>query len=280
MEGITMFKLLTAFRVVYETKNFSQAAEKLFISQPAVSNHIKQLESELGVELFIRNGRKEIVTTKQADILYQHLLNLADDWQDLQTALKIQTTPKETCKLVASNTFAVYYLPELLAKLTGRFPEVTFVVEMHNSEQVLHEIEKHEAHFGFIEKPLVTNEIIRTNLLTDELVRAGDFSKNLWLVRESDSGVYHYTEQYFLEQNIHPEKITIKNNEIILKCLELGIGQSIVSKKALSAAIPWEKLSSNYQRNFYFVKREHIKSSQLKQIEAFINHFYQTEPFA
>ncbi|MTD37556.1 LysR family transcriptional regulator [Erwinia sp. CPCC 100877] len=272
-----MFKLLKAFKVVYETKNFSQAAEILFISQPAVSNHIKQLETELGIVLFIRNGRKEIVTTKQADILYQHLLNLADDWHDLQSALEIQTTPKEQCKLVASHTFAVYYLPELLAQLIDHFSELTFVVEMHNSEQVLHEIEKHEAHFGFIEKPLVTKEIIRTKILSDELVRAGNFSKELWLVRETDSGVYHYTEQYFLEQNIYPEKITIKSNEIILKCLEQGIGQSIVSKKALSAAIPWEKLSSSYQRNFYFIKREHIKSPQLKKVEAFINQFYQVE---
>ena len=47
-----MFKLLTTFRAVYETRNFSRAAEVLFLSQPAVSNQIKQLERELNIDLF------------------------------------------------------------------------------------------------------------------------------------------------------------------------------------------------------------------------------------
>ncbi|MBO0424326.1 LysR family transcriptional regulator, partial [Enterococcus plantarum] len=92
-----MFKLLKTFRAVYETKNFSKAAERLFISQPAVSNQIKQLEEELDIQLFDRNGRQEISTTKQADILYHHLLNLSDDWEDTLQALGTQATPRETC---------------------------------------------------------------------------------------------------------------------------------------------------------------------------------------
>ena len=52
-----MFKLLATFRVAYETRNFSKAAEVLFISQPAVSNQIKQLEEELQCVLFKRKGK-------------------------------------------------------------------------------------------------------------------------------------------------------------------------------------------------------------------------------
>lgn len=66
MEGVSMFKLLKTFRAVYETRNFSKAAELLYISQPAVSNQIKQLEEELDIQLFVRNGRQEFITTKQA----------------------------------------------------------------------------------------------------------------------------------------------------------------------------------------------------------------------
>ncbi|MGC2920398.1 LysR family transcriptional regulator, partial [Enterococcus faecium] len=61
-----MFKLLTTFRAVYETSNFSRAAEVLFLSQPAVSNQIKQLERVLNIDLFQRNGSKEMLPTKQA----------------------------------------------------------------------------------------------------------------------------------------------------------------------------------------------------------------------
>jgi hypothetical protein len=52
MEGIAMLKLLETFKMVYETKNFSKAAELLFISQPTVSAQIKQLEQDLDAPLF------------------------------------------------------------------------------------------------------------------------------------------------------------------------------------------------------------------------------------
>lgn len=270
-----MFKLLKTFRAVYETKNFSKAAERLFISQPAVSNQIKLLEEELDIQLFVRNGRQEIITTKQADILYNHLLNLSDDWEDVVQALRVQTNPRETCRIIASNTFAVYYLPELINQLIQRFPEVSFILDMDNSERVLDGIEKHQAHFGFIEKPLITDLIIRQEILADELVHAGDFSKDLWLVREENSGVFHYTDRYFLAHNLNPQKMIIKNNEMIVRCLEQGIGQSIISKRALTKNLNWRSLGQEYQRNFYFIKRQHIESSQLREIECFIHQYYQ-----
>ena len=55
-----MFKKLSTIKVVYETKNFSKAAELLFVVQPTVSAQIKQLENELGTTLFIHKKKKEI----------------------------------------------------------------------------------------------------------------------------------------------------------------------------------------------------------------------------
>lgn len=274
-----MFKLLKTFRVVYEVKNFSKAAEYLFISQPAVSTQIKQLEEELDTQLFIRNGRQNIITTKQAEILYTHLLNLSDDWEETLHALRGHMPLRETCEIVASNTVAVYYLPELMAQLIPTFPQVNFILEMDNSEEVVEKIEKHHAHFGFIEKPLITGGIIRQEILSDELVHAGNFSEDLWLVREESSGVFHYTERYFLEHNLIPRKMIIKNNEMIVRCLEKGMGQSIISKKALTETIKWQPLSQAYQRSFYFIKNQHIESVQLNDIYHFINEYYQKKRF-
>ena len=79
MEVITIFKWLETFKVVYETKNFSKASEILFISQPTVSSQIKQLENEFGTQLFIRSGRKEVLVTPQAEILYERVVDLMDD---------------------------------------------------------------------------------------------------------------------------------------------------------------------------------------------------------
>ncbi|MGX7418069.1 LysR family transcriptional regulator [Carnobacterium gallinarum] len=272
-----MFKLLTTFKAVYETKNFSTAAEQLFISQPAVSNQIKQLEEELNTPLFYRNGRKEIAPTKPAEVLYLRLLNLSDDWKETLSAMNNQEILSEKCTIIASNTFSSYYLPQLIVALTKKFPELTFTLEMHNSEEVVEKIKKHEADFGFIEKPLLTGDIPRIKILTDKLVLAGDLSSSLWLIREPSSGVFHYTERYFLEQNIQPQKMIIKNNELIIKCLTMGLGKSIVSKKAVPKGMPSQELGENYQRAFYFINRQHLKSKQLQQVAEFATSFYQTK---
>lgn len=78
-----MNKLIETFRIVYETRNFSKAAELLFISQPTVSAQIKQLEHDLKTDLFIRQGRKEIIATPPADILYEKSIDLLDEWKHL-----------------------------------------------------------------------------------------------------------------------------------------------------------------------------------------------------
>ena len=176
-----MFKLLKTFQIVYEQMNFSKAATCLYISQPAVSNQIKQLEEELGCSLFLRNGRQDVVPTRQAEVLYNRLLNLADDWQETLTALHQARLPKETCRIAASNTFA---------------------------------------------------GASREEIIQDQLVLAGDPANQNWLVREKDSGVFHYTQQYLEESNQSPTLMTVKNNEMIVKMLELGMGQSLLSRKA------------------------------------------------
>jgi DNA-binding transcriptional LysR family regulator len=269
-----MFKLLKTFRTVYEIKNFSKAAESLYVSQPAVSSQIKQLEIELECRLFIRNGRQDIEPTREATILYDRLLELSDDWQEVVTAIHKAEFPKETCTIAASNTFAVHYLPQLFAHLTTLAPTIHFVLEMYNSEEVVSKLERHQIDFGFIEKPLFTGAITREKICTDELVVAGNPQSNRWFVREKDSGVYYYTERYLQAENFQPETITVKNNEMIVKLLELGLGQSLISKQALTANIPYQTLGTEYRRSFFFLTRTHLQSAALQAVEEHIRAFY------
>ena len=78
-----MFKLLTTFRAVYETRNFSRAAEVLFYLNQ--QSRIKS-NSWAGIEYrsFQRNGRKEMLPTKQADLLYERTLVLLEEWEETQ----------------------------------------------------------------------------------------------------------------------------------------------------------------------------------------------------
>lgn len=259
-----MFKLLATFRVAYETRNFSRTAELLFLSQPAVSSQVKQLERDLGVTLFQRNGRKEMMPTKQADLLYERTLVLLEEWDETKQQLLDEQNEEEICRIVASHTFSVYLLPKVMKYLIPKFPKVNFVIAFANSHDALNQVAKHEADFGFIEKPLETSGVQRNSLMSDELVVAGNPESDLWLVRESTSGVFHYTQRYFEEKNIHGRKMLVKSNEVIAALLKEGIGRSILSKRAVPENVP--SMSLDYQRKFYLIQRTNLVSERLLDI--------------
>lgn len=246
-----MFKLLETFKVVYETRSFSKAAELLFVSQPTVSTHIRQLEQEISCSLFTRNGRTNIQVTPAADTLYQAALTIVENWQQVQETLQEKQLEQARLTLGVSHTFAVYLLPELLIFLYHQFPNTHFQVKQLNSWEVLQAMEHHEIDLGVIEKPLASHTVQRTLLLVDQLVLVNT-SMGPWLVRETSSGVYYYTKRYFEEQNIQEPSVTIENNEIILALLKKGFGRSIVSQRAASH-LAYRPLGPNYQRWFYLL---------------------------
>lgn len=88
---------------------------------------------------------------------------------------------EEVCRIVASHTFAVYLLPQLMKHLIKRFPKVHFEIEITNSHESLEQVAKHESDFGFIEKPLETSGVQRYSLMEDQLVIAGDPKANCGL---------------------------------------------------------------------------------------------------
>ncbi|KRM21190.1 LysR family transcriptional regulator [Latilactobacillus graminis] len=256
-----MFKILTTFKTVYETKNFTTAAQLLFLSQPTISVQIKQLEASLNVVLFERNGRQQMTPTKSADLFYQQVQQLLDLWdQDLYALHHPDGQPKTPCRIGASHTTASYLLPALLKTHRSELETLALDISTLNSSQIVQKLTQHKLDFGFIEKPLTEKDLIRTPLQTDQLVLAGRPTEP-WLLREPGSGVYHYTMNYAKENNLPLENtMTIKSNAMIVQLLRQGIGQSLVSSAALLdyPEIPSRPLSQQYQRQFYLVARKNL----------------------
>ncbi|SYW07032.1 putative Transcriptional regulator [Oenococcus oeni] len=268
MEG-KMFKLLESFIAVYETRNFSKAAEELFLSQPTISVHINQLEKQLDTSLFERNGRTEIKPTENAKRFYPEALKIISNWQRAKEKIADHKMPKSRLKIAASHTTATTLLPKVIKFLSASIDQLQIQVSLHNSDDILEMISQHKINLGLIEKPSTNDAVKRYELMNDQLVLAGDQKSSIWLIRENGSGVYHYTQQYLKENGIIPEQtIRIKSNEIIVATLAKGIGKSIVSKKTLITGTPFKELGDSFNRSFYLLTPQHEPN---KKITSLIN---------
>ncbi|MGL2324616.1 LysR family transcriptional regulator [Oenococcus oeni] len=268
MEG-KMFKLLESFIAVYETRNFSKAAEELFLSQPTISVHINQLEKQLDTSLFERNRRTEIRPTENAKRFYPEALKIISNWQRAKEKIADQKMPKSRLKIAASHTTATTLLPKVIKFLSASIDQLQIQVSLHNSDDILEMISQHKINLGLIEKPSTNDAVKRYELMNDQLVLAGNQKSSIWLIRENGSGVYHYTQQYLKENGIIPEQtIRIKSNEIIVATLAKGIGKSIVSKKTLITGTPFKELGDSFNRSFYLLTPQHEPN---KKITSLIN---------
>lgn len=271
-----MFKQLQTFKIVYETRNFSHAAAQLFISQPTVSTQIKQLETELNTTLFTRNGRQEIIPTASGKLLYRQAQQLLETWDTTKAAVRATgQLVKIPCRIGASHTTGNLILPGLLATLAEYGKHFDFQVNLANSAEILTAMSQHKLDFGLVEKPLVTDNLNRLAFGHDELVHAGNFNSPLWLLREPNSGVRHYTNAFLKARNVQPQQVmVIHSNQVIADLLDQGVGQSIISRHVLTDRVPVEHLSDHYQRQFFLLTKTQ-PNADLESIQQVITNYLQ-----
>lgn len=265
-----MFQLLLTFASVYKTRNFTHTADELFLSQPTVSMQIKKLEENLGVELFERSGKQDVVPTDEAQFLYPRILQILDEWQDASTRVKERENYRDRCSIACSHTCAIYYVPKLMPKLIEKFPTVDFSLSMMNSDEAVLQMEQNTIDLSFVEIAKGSPHLEQTPLYQDELVLAGDPESPYWLLREPESGLRFYNETYLDHYNLNRHIIQINNNETLLALLREGVGTAIVSKLSIDERIRWQPLPENNQRQFYLLAHKNAFRQKLHEIAASI----------
>lgn len=151
---------LRVFITAAKTLNFTKCAEQLFISQPAVSKHIGELESRYKVQLFERSGSR-LALTEAGRVMLEHAERIADGYRRLQYEMDLFTDRLGgELKVGASTTIAQYVLPQVLARFTARFPEVKVSLASGNSEQVEAALARHDTDLGLVESGSGTLEVI------------------------------------------------------------------------------------------------------------------------
>ena len=124
------------FISVAENLSFSRAAEYLYISQPAVSKHIQELESSYGISLFERKGNR-VLLTPAGRIVYEKLKEIQHQYSELNFSVGSLTNQyKGELRIGSSSTISQYVIPLVLANFHSKYPSVNLTLYNGNSDDM------------------------------------------------------------------------------------------------------------------------------------------------
>jgi DNA-binding transcriptional LysR family regulator len=164
---------LRVFYTVACRMSFTKASEELFITQPAVTKHIHELEQQFSTKLFERRGNN-IALTEAGKTLFRYTKELTLVYNQLEQEMSSLTgSTKGTLTIGASTTIAQYILPAALADFKLKFKEIVLKVITNNTEEVEQKLLSGEIDLGFIEGYTKNKQIKYIPFSKDEIVLVG-----------------------------------------------------------------------------------------------------------
>ncbi|MCJ0955725.1 LysR family transcriptional regulator [Mammaliicoccus sciuri] len=255
---------LQILKVIVEEEGFTNAAEKLYKSQPSISRDIKTLEEKYQIKIF-ENTRKHIILTEEGRELYNYACQLAILDEQLQTKINQH---KEDVKgnfiIGTSHTFGQSMLLDLTIYLQTKYPKLNIHIYVYNSADILSKLKDYSLDLGIIEKPVLDDKINSEVLTRDKLLLVKNKQTNQNLnqlrcyVRETGSGIRYYQDMLLQQLNLTSRKVVINDNQLILELVKQNMGFTILSNFSIKSFdedyIVTNDLDLN--RNFFVVSNK------------------------
>ena len=281
---------LKIFASVYKNKSFTKASKQLHISQPTISEHIKNLEAHLGGSLFDRLGRS-IIPTREADFLYPRVLKILEDLDKLEDDLAMAGERiKGEIILGASTIPGTYILPTLAVGFKEIHPEISFEIRIDDTARITDQVLNHELLCGIVGARTHPQKLDYTSLFADELilvaapgviakpVKGLDALSSLpFLSREQGSGTRKIMERFLEQAGFDPTRLnivaTLGSTAAVKEALKTGLGAAILSRLAVQEELQAGRLREHrlagltMLRKFFLIK--HKKRTLPLQYQAF-----------
>lgn len=247
---------LQVFYTVAKQLSFTKAAELLYMTQPAVTFQVKQLEEHFNTRLFERSHSK-ITLTPAGEVAMEYAERILNLSSEMDTRLGELTGQISGTLLVgASTTIAEYMLPRLLGDFKAQYPNVHARLMVANSEAIEAKIADHTLDVGLIEAPSHHPQLMSHVCCEDELVAICSpkhavaqyasitpvqLAELPYVSRESGSGTREVMDDYFRKNGVQPEDLHIVmelgSREAIKGAVEAGLGIAIVSRATIQKEI-------------------------------------------
>ncbi|ASK61490.1 LysR family transcriptional regulator [Virgibacillus phasianinus] len=281
---------LQVFVTVVEKQNFSRAAEELHMTQPAVSQYIRTLESNIGTRLLERSN-KYVRLNKVGEIVYHHAKEILGLYTKMQTLVDdVTNVASGPISIGASYTFGEYVLPHIIANLQETYPDIQPTVTIGNTTEIASLVDTHQLDVGIVEGHSKDQKLMVEAFADDQMVvvaapisvlsneqgfiNIDALAEQTWIVREKGSGTREATEKMFGQLGIRPAKLmSFGSTQPIKESVEAGLGISLMSKWAIQKELKNGDLCTLKVTGLPFTRQFSIVTKspfQTKALEVFI----------
>jgi DNA-binding transcriptional LysR family regulator len=254
---------LQVFHTVAKQLSFTKAAELLFMTQPAVTFQVKQLEEHFNTRLFERSHGK-ITLTPAGDLTLDYAERILGMTAEMEARISELTGQVSGPLLIgASTTIAEYMLPRLLGEFKQKHPDTQARLTVANSETIENKVAEHTLDMGLIEAPSHHPNLVTQVCCEDELVMIcapfSELSKldmvtpkqmasHPYISRESGSGTRECIDDYFKFSGVNLDELNLVmelgSREAIKGAVAAGLGVAVVSSTTVAKEIRLGELTA------------------------------------
>lgn len=270
---------IRSFIGVVNYKSFSLAAKYLYLSQPTISTHIKQLENELGVQLLVRST-KDVLLSEEGKVFYPYALQLLEtESRALKQLNKCENESGGMVSLAVSSVPGNYMFPQFLAYFRSKNSTTNFRVSEGDSGDVLQKLLNFDAEIGIGGLDSGSEKLHSEILFEDEIILItpntakyremnGKFPmdqlrKEWFITRELGSGTKNAVDNMEQELKLNTPSLKViaqfESSEMVRRAVEEGAGVAFISKTAAQESYNKQKIleftfpNVNSKRQFYLM---------------------------
>ncbi|MGC8769005.1 LysR substrate-binding domain-containing protein [Calditerrivibrio sp.] len=215
------------FLSVFTERSITKAAEKLNITQPTISEHIRNMENVMGKKLFIRSG-KEMKPTEFACEIFPGIIDLINRYDKFLDQLDIKKESVDKLSIGSSSVPKIVILPIAIHNFQMHYPDVKMIINISDSVSIIEKVKRYEIPLGFVGTVIPDDRLTYEKIFEDELIIAcrkglfhridleiDDLFKYKFVSRDEGSGTRKEAESYLKKAglSINKFKPTIVTND-------------------------------------------------------------------
>ncbi len=240
---------LLVFHEVAKHKSFSKAAEELFISQPAVTKHVKELERKVGIGL-VQRRRGGFALTEAGKVIFKYTHKISSHLMEIENLLgNLKKDYQGILRIGTTESYSKGLMPKLLSAFQASFPFMKIALDVGNSEEIEKSLLAYKNDLGLIAGikmsprfesiPFLKEELVlivspNHSLAKKQAVSLKELGRYPLIIRAKGSTTRKIILQAFKEAGIHPSLlIEAGSSEFIKQWVSEGKGVSIIVKRAV-----------------------------------------------